>query len=125
MESFAINVLIFIFSATIIFHLLIMMKIVPSGIIWGGRIKSDRQMYRLEMVSISLNIIFLIFMLIIGGNLNLPVHNTVIKISLWIMTCLFLLNTIGNIFSANNLERMVFTPVTLIITCLLLVLVLS
>jgi len=40
------------------------------------------------------------------------------------MTGLFLLNTFGNAFSKNKIERLLFTPVTVLLTIFSLVLAL-
>ncbi|MBE0639732.1 MAG: hypothetical protein IH598_14535, partial [Bacteroidales bacterium] len=59
--------LIAIFSATIVFHVLIVLRLIPYSFIWGGRLKSDRQMYVFEAFSISLNAAFLILMMTLAG----------------------------------------------------------
>lgn len=111
--------LIAIFSVTIILHVLIVLRLIPYSFIWGGRLKSDRQMYVFEAFSISFNAVFLILMMIIAGWLNFPISAQFIKVLLWVMMILFALNSVGNLFSTTKLERVVFTPVTIIITILL------
>jgi membrane protein DedA with SNARE-associated domain len=49
----------------------------------------------------------------------------VITSSLWVMFCLFLFNTLGNILSENHLEKIIFTPVTIVLSLLMLVLILK
>ena len=44
--------LVLILSVLLVFHFLILLKIVPYNIIWGGRLKSNKEMYRFETVSI-------------------------------------------------------------------------
>lgn len=111
--------LIAIFSATIVFHVLIVLRIIPYSFIWGGRLKSDRQMYVFEAFSIILNAVFLLLMMTQAGWFNFPVSAQFIKVLLWIMMILFALNSVGNLFSKTKLERTVFTPVTILITILL------
>ncbi len=111
--------LIAIFSATIILHVLVVLRLIPYSFIWGGRLKSDRQMYVFEAFSIILNAVFLILMMTLAGWLNFPVSAQFIKVLLWIMMILFALNSVGNLFSKTKLERVVFTPVTIIITIFL------
>lgn len=111
--------LIAIFSATIVLHVLVVMRLIPYSFIWGGRLKSDRQMYAFEAFSISLNALFLMLMMTLAGWLNFPVSAQFIRVLLWIMMILFALNSVGNLFSKTKLERFVFTPVTIIIALLL------
>ncbi len=56
--------------------------------------------------------------LIRAGYFKLKINPVIIKIALWIMAFLFLLNTIGNLFSENDFEKIAFTPLTLILAIL-------
>jgi len=37
------------------FHLLILLKIIPYEITWGGKLKNDNEMYVFEIISIIIN----------------------------------------------------------------------
>jgi hypothetical protein len=52
-------VLIALFSITIVFHSLILLKVIPYAIAWGGRLQNDSEMFVFEGVSIALNALFL------------------------------------------------------------------
>ncbi len=83
--------------------------------VWGGRIKNQEQMISFEITSILINIIMLAVVAIYAGYLNLKINPKIIKVALWIMVVIFLLNTIGNLFSNNEMEKMIFTPLTLLL----------
>jgi magnesium-transporting ATPase (P-type) len=57
--------------------------------------------------------------------LNVELPQIFIKVILWLMFFLFLLNTLGNVFSLNKFEQLVVTAVTLIVSLLSLRLVLE
>jgi hypothetical protein len=57
--------------------------------------------------------------------LNVELPQIFIKVILWLMVFLFLLNTLGNVFSLNKFEQLVFTAFTLIVSLLSLRLVLE
>jgi hypothetical protein len=57
--------------------------------------------------------------------LNVELPQIFIKVILWLMVFLFLLNTLGNVFSLNKFEQLVFTALTLIVSLLSLRLVLE
>jgi hypothetical protein len=57
--------------------------------------------------------------------LNVELPQIFIKVILWLMFFLFLLNTLGNVFSLNKFEQLVFTAFTLIVSLLSLRLVLE
>jgi magnesium-transporting ATPase (P-type) len=108
----AIKIMLCLLVSVIIFHLSIVVKIIPYEITWGGRLKNDAEMYVFESVSIFINL-FLSFVLLIKGNyLSEMIPMKVINIILWIFLFLFVLNTIGNIFAKTNFEK-IFTLLTL------------
>lgn len=105
-------------SIFLLLHLGVMLKIIPHNIIWGGRLKSDKEMYRFEVVSILITLVFVFVVLVHANLVGINVPNKIITFSLWLMTGLFLLNTLGNAFSKNKLEKRFFTPVTIILSIL-------
>ncbi len=101
----SIKILLTLLFAVVLFHISVIVKVVPYDIAWGGRLKNDSEMYIFEAVSI-LIILFLGFVLLIKGDyVKFRIRNKSINIILWIFFALFLLNTIGNIFAKTNLEK--------------------
>jgi hypothetical protein len=95
------------------FHLLILLKIIPYEITWGGKLKNDNEMYVFEIISITINSFFA-YVLLQKGNFVHPVFSEkVVSIILWVFFVLFLLNTIGNLFATTFFEKS-FTIVTLV-----------
>ena len=125
MQRIVETILIIIFSLTIVFHLLVITSVIPHDIVWGSRLSSPDQLMIFESISILLNGIFLAVMLVKVGFLKVNVSPKVIKGVQWGMFALFVLNTLGNLASDSNFEKMVFTPVTLILSVCLLISVLS
>lgn len=107
--------LIILFSLIIIFHGLAIVGVVPYEMLWGGRLKDASEMLIFETVSIWVNLIMLAVVLIHSGVWTIKVNSHVTNVALWIMAVLFLLNTIGNLISKNQLEKMIFTPITLLL----------
>ena len=62
----ALNILILLVSVLVLFHLGIILKLIPYEITWGGRLKNDSEMYVFEAISIALNL-FLFLLLLIKG----------------------------------------------------------
>lgn len=115
MKMFAKKGLIALFSMLFLFHLLVIVGVIPYTIVWAGRLNSDVEMYKLETTSLLLNAIFLILVLIKTNYLKIPIPTRVVTGLLWTMSILFFLNTIGNLFSKSNFELLVFTPITAIL----------
>jgi len=112
-----------LFSLALGFHILVLLRIIPYEMVWGGRISTLSEMYIFETISILINLLFLFVILIRAGMLKIKASRKLINISLWFMALLFLLNTAGNLVSKNPMERLIFTPLTLIISTLCFMLI--
>ncbi len=106
--------MIIVLSLATIFHLLVISGIIPFEIVWGGRLNDQSQMLIFETVSIAINLIMSSVIGIEGGFLKWNVNKKIIQIALWVMFGIFFVNTIGNCFSNNEFEKLVFTPLTMI-----------
>lgn len=73
-------------------------------------------MLSFEAVSISLNLLMIAIVAIYANFLKWKINQVAIQIGLWVMFVLFFINTIGNLFSINELEKLIFTPVTLLLS---------
>ena len=115
-EHTAIYCIFITLSLIVLFHLLVLIGIIPFQIVWGGRLTNRSQMLRFESVSITVNLVMLAVVAIHAGVLKWRIKPTVIRIVLWAMCGLFLLNTLGNLLSTNTVEKLVFTPLTLFLS---------
>ncbi len=123
-DSTLLIICIALLSATLVFHTLVMLRIIPYSIVWGGRLQSIQQLYRFGSVSIILNLIFVTTLLAYGNYISVPVSDLVIRGMMWFMAGLFALNTLGNLTSKSKLEKILFTPMTIIMTVLLILILL-
>ena len=124
-ERFAAIALLTLLSLFLLFHFLIMLGAIPFEMVWGGRLKDRSQMLRSETVSVIINFIMLAVVAIKANMIEILLPQLLLKIILWIMFVLFVLNTLGNLFSLNQFEQLVFTPVTLLLALFSLRLALS
>lgn len=112
--TLATNALLILTTAITLFHLLIIAKVIPYTIVWGGRLTNDAEMLRMESVSIAINLFILLIVAMKAGYIRQFIPAKVINIILWILVGLMLANTVANIFSATWFEAIVFTPLTLL-----------
>ena len=117
--------LLILLSLFLVLHFIILLKLIPYNLVWGGRLKSDREMYRFEILSILINALFIFVILVHGSFFMIEIPKKIITYALWLMTGIFILNTLGNITSKNKLEQRLFTPVTLLLVLFSIVLALS
>ncbi|MBL8019326.1 MAG: hypothetical protein JNM27_06655 [Leptospirales bacterium] len=111
---FAVNLMLAMLSLVVVFHLLVLIELIPYSIVWGGRIQDPLQMRTMEAVSLTVNLIMIAAIAVKGLGLRVSLSPTLIAIVLWLMVAIFALNTIGNLFAASRLETILFTPLTLI-----------
>lgn len=107
-----------ILSLIVVFHFAILSGIINYRIVWGGRLTSQDQMVVFETISILVNLLMLLIVWVKAGWVRMRIHPTLLSVSLWGMSALFLLNTFGNLMSLNQTEKFVFTPLTLLLAFL-------
>jgi hypothetical protein len=117
--------LLILLSMFLVLHFIILLKLIPYNLVWGSRLKSDKEMYRFEIFSILINSLFVIIILVQASFLTIDIPKKIITYALWLMTGLFLLNTLGNVTSKNKLEQRVFTPIAIMLAIFSLILALS
>lgn len=94
------------------YHLLIITGTISYTAAWGGRLKSDEEMYVFESVSIVINILLMAIIAIKGGYVKSIKAGKGITVVLWIMVVVFAINTLGNIFAVTLAEALIATPLT-------------
>lgn len=114
----AIKTMIALLVTLMLFHISILLKIIPYEITWGGRLQNDNQMYAFETFSLAVNTLLLVAVLIKGRYLKPILPFRVVNIILWCFVVLFGLNTIGNLVAKTTFEKF-FAIVTLLSSVLL------
>lgn len=117
-KSAYIKILTSISIVAILFHILILLKIIPYEITWGGKLKTDEEMYVFETFSILINSFFIFVLLQKGVFIKPFFGKKTVSITLWIFFAIFVLNTFGNLFAKTTFEKG-FTILTLINSILL------
>lgn len=104
-SKLAIKIMLWLITIVTLFHLAILIKIIPYEITWGGRLKNDSEMHVFETISILINIFLCLVVMIKGERLPAFIPMKVVNIILWAFLILFGLNTIGNIFAKTIIEK--------------------
>jgi len=101
----SIKILLGLLLAVMLFHVAVIVKVIPYNIAWGGRLENDSQMYVFEAVSILINLFFGVVLLMKGDYIKFQFRRKVIDIILWIFLAFFVLNTVGNLLAKTNFEK--------------------
>ena len=104
----------------VIFHVLVIVRVIPSSIVWGGRDRSRREIVQLELVSIALLAATGSVYVFRAGDIATGANNLLWAILIWVVAGLFALNSVGNLMARTRFERFAFTPVTVVLTLLAL-----
>jgi hypothetical protein len=102
----------------LVVHLLIVLKIIPYTFVWGGQIKDTSSLYLLEGFSILTTLLFILIICLKIGHIQMNKFKKTTQIGAWILALYLLLNTIGNLASGVTFEKLMFTPITVILTFL-------
>lgn len=108
-----INTLLLISALVTVFHALILLRVIPFEITWGGKLKTVEEMYVFETLSIGVNVFFIFILLQKGEYMRYVMGRKTVNIILWVFFGVFALNSIGNLFAETNFEKG-FTLLTLL-----------
>lgn len=114
----AIKIMLALLTGVLVFHAAIVLQIIPYDIAWGGKLKSTREMYVFEGISILINLLLYWVLLMKGEYVRLLLSKKYLKVILWIFLILFALNTLGNVLAETNFEKF-FAIITGLFTLLL------
>lgn len=110
------NLLLISLGVLIIFHILVIMKIVPSEIVWGGQIQdSASNLFMLEMIALVVTSVFGVIVAAKMGYIQAGKLNIGVNIGIWILFAYLVLNFVGNLASGVSFENLFFAPLTLIL----------
>jgi len=99
-----------------IFHVLVLVGVIPSDFIWGGQIDSTAgNLFILEVISLAVTIFFIIVTYMKINPLSSGKYVKLINIFVWVIFAYMLLNTLGNLASGVTTEKLIFTPISLLI----------
>jgi hypothetical protein len=115
------NILLILFCALIVFHILIIFNLLPSGMVWGGQAgNSSASLRTLEVISLVITILFTVVIAAKVGYVKADGFAGAINVFVWIIFAYLLLNTAGNLASSSSTEKLIFTPITVIAALLTL-----
>ena len=117
-ERWALHGLLSFFLLTLHFHALVVVGVIPSALVWGGRLRDQSQMLRFESGALVVTLLLLAAVAVQAGYVKFRVPQKVMTVVFSLMALLFLANTAGNLTSTNELEKRLFTPLTLLLALL-------
>ena len=112
----AVNTAIVALALLALFHVLILLGVLPNSFIWGAKTTDAAEIAKLETVALIMSLFFLSFFLLKKYLMNKGNSQKVINIFMWIMFIWFTFNIIGNILSSSTIEKVIFIPVSILLS---------
>lgn len=107
-------------------HLLVILKILPSSIVWGGQLSDmGENLYLMEGISLGVTVLI---MAIVIMRLRIRRPGTLKRLAvylMWVVFVLFALSTLGNLTSSTLAETVLFTPLSVLLALVALRLAVS
>ena len=108
------NILLAAMGLLLGFHVLVLFKVIPADIVWGGQIKSSSTtLIPLEIIALSVTLLFMLIIAAKIGYIKSGKFSGVINIGIWVVFAYLILNTLGNLASGVSFENLVFAPITI------------
>lgn len=104
-QKYAVNIMIGLLILIILFHISVVIQMVPYSIVWAGKLKTLEDMYIFESVSIGINVLLIIILSLKINYIKNSISPKIMNGILWVFFVIFALNTIGNLFASSLVER--------------------
>jgi len=98
----AINLMIALLTAMLVFHILVLSGVIPYAIVWAGKINSVAEMKKLEVISILINAFAILISLLKAGYIQNKIPVKILNAIILLLAVVFSLNTIGNLFAKSS-----------------------
>ena len=110
------NTFLLISGMLALFHILVLTKILPSDIVWGGQFAdSETNMLVIEIVSLIATLIFMFVVALKIGYFKSIRFGRRGGLSVWLIFAYLIMNTAGNLTSGWSTENLIFAPISLLL----------
>ena len=110
------NILLAAFGLLAIFHVFVLLGIIPADIVWGGRIQGvPSNLLTLEAIAILVTLLFIVIIAAKTGYFQAGRLSGAVNVGVWLIFVYLLLNTLGNLASGVSFESLIAAPVTIIL----------
>jgi hypothetical protein len=99
-----------------LFDILVLLKVIPAGIVWGGAIQdSAASLVALELIALMVTLLFAVVVAVKANYINVSRFKKAASIGVWLIFAYLLLNTVGNLASGIAFENLIFAPITVLL----------
>jgi len=99
-----------------VFHILVLLSIIPADIVWGGAMQnSTTSLFPLEMISLFVTLLFAVVIAAKAGYIKAFRFQTAVNIGVWVVFGILLLSMVANFASGVAFENLIFAPITVVL----------
>jgi len=99
-----------------VFHILVLLRVLPADIVWGGAIQdSSSSLFPLEMISVLITLLLAVIIAAKTGYIKAFRFQTAVNIGVWVVFAILLLSMIANFASGVAFENLIFAPVAVVL----------
>jgi hypothetical protein len=110
------NILLAAFGFLFLFHILVLLGVIPADIVWGGMIQdAQTNLITLEVIALLVTGLFMLIIAAKLGYMKAGRFSGIVNIGVWLIFVFLLLNTLGNLASGVSFENLVFAPITILL----------
>jgi hypothetical protein len=98
------------------FHILVLLRVLPADIVWGGAIQnSTTSLFPLEIISLLVTLLFAVIISAKAGYIKAFRFQTAVNIGVWVVFAILLLSMIANFASGVAFENLIFAPIAVVL----------
>jgi hypothetical protein len=114
--KWAANLLLGSLGLLALFDILVLLKVIPANIVWGGAIQdSTASLVALELIALIVTLLFAAVVAVKANFINAGKFKKAASIGVRLIFAYLLLNTVGNLASGVAFENLIFAPVTVLL----------
>ncbi len=98
------------------FHVFVLLKVIPSDIVWGRQINLlATNLIALEITVVLVTLVFTVIVAAKMDYIKASKFKKAINIGVWVIFVYLILNTFGNLASGISFENLIFAPITMVL----------
>ena len=110
------NILLVALGLLALFHILVLLGVIPADIVWGGMVQGvPSNLVTLETLALLLTLLFILIIAAKTGYVQAGRLSSAVNIGVWLIFAYLLLNTLGNLASGVSFEKLIFAPITILL----------
>jgi hypothetical protein len=110
------NILLAAMGLLLIFHILVLLRIFPADIVWGGQIQGvEANLVTLESIAILVTLLFFLIIAAKTGYIQAGKLAGAVNVGVWLIFVFLLLNMLGNFASGVSFESLFAAPLSIIL----------